>query len=117
MNSKELSQTAGTAPSGVMALDSANIGWDVVDFAQHQIQIGNLDPGDTATLHTSSPAPDNDAYVAVQQVLGSDSSDHMIVLNPDSGRHQKLKVVFSNTSGSANVVINSHYSAAHHFAR
>ena len=113
MNVKSLVQTAGTAPSGVMLLNNANIGWDVIDFAQHQIQIDELDSGETATLHTSAPASD----VAVQQVLGSDAANHMIVLSPESGRHQKLKVVFSNTSGNAKVTINSHISAISKFAR
>tara|TARA_R110000824_G_scaffold336381_1_gene522896 strand:- start:778 stop:1131 length:354 start_codon:yes stop_codon:yes gene_type:complete len=117
MNVKSLVQTAGTAPSGVMLLNNANIGWDVIDFAQHQIQIDELDSGETATLHTSAPASDNDNYVAVQQVLGSDAANHMIVLSPESGRHQKLKVVFSNTSGNAKVTINSHISAISKFAR
>tara|TARA_R110000824_G_scaffold30049_1_gene99235 strand:- start:4 stop:375 length:372 start_codon:yes stop_codon:yes gene_type:complete len=110
MQYKSLSQSGAT-----MQLNNANIGYDTLDFAQHQIQISGLASGETATLHTASPASDNDSYVAVQEVLGSDAANHMIVLSPESGRHQKLKIVFSNGSGSAVVVINSMMGASHAF--
>ena len=116
MNAVEISQDGTTAPAGVMTLNSSTVGWKVVDFAQHQVQISGLAGGETATLHTISPESRSGQWVKVQEVLGTDAATHMIVLTPDSGRHANLKIVFSNTSGSALVVLGSHYSAAHRFA-
>jgi len=116
MNSKEITQSGSTAPAGVMTLNNSQLGWRVSDYAQHQVQIGVLASGETATLYTISPSARTGQWVKVQEVLGSDASTHMIVLTPDSGRHANLKVEFSNTSGSALVTVGSHYSAAHHFA-
>ena len=113
MNNKTLNQA--TAGGATVLLNNANLGWNVIDFAQHQIQIQGLASGETATLYTSAPASDNDVYVKVQEVLGSDAATHMIILSPESGRHQKLKVVFSNGSGSAAVIVNSHISASRYF--
>ena len=116
MNAVEISQTSSTAPSGVMTLNASTVGWEVKDYAQHQVQISGLSGGETATLYTISPESRSGQWVKVQEVLGTDAATHMVVLTPDSGRHANLKVEFSNTSGSALVVLNSHYSAAHHFA-
>jgi len=111
MHAIELSQDGATT-----TLNLATVGWAVKDYAQHQVQISGLTSGQTATLYTISPESRTGQWVEVKEVSGTDAAAHMIVLTPDSGRHANLKIEFSASGGSALIVLNSHYSASHHFA-
>lgn len=117
MQSKAITQSGSTAPAGVMTLDEAALGWNPANYAQHQVQISGLDSADTATLQTRAPSAGASNWMAVQQVVGDGSANHMIVLNPDSGRHAALRIVFSDASGTCEVAFGSHMSSAGKFAR
>ena len=99
-----------------MLLDESALGWDPSIFAQHQVQISDLGAADTATLQTRAPAAGAAKWAAVQQVVGDGSTNHMIILSPESGRHAALRIVFSNASGTCEVAFGSHKSASGQFA-
>ena len=99
-----------------MTLNLATVGWDLSQYAQHQVQISELANTETATLQTQAPSASSSNWVDVQQVVGdSDGTNHMIVLSPQSGRHAAVRITFSNGSGSAEVAIGSHISADRYF--
>ena len=112
MQSKAITQSSAT-----MTLDETALGWNPANYAQHQVQISGLGAADTATLQTQAPGADSANWVAVQQVVGDGTVNHMVVLTPDSGRHAALRVVFSNASGTCEVAFGSHMSGAIKFAR
>ena len=111
MQSKAITQSGTT-----MTLDEAALGWNPANYAQHQVQISGLGAAKTATLQTRAPSAGASNWMAVQQVVGDGSTNHMIVLNPDSGRHAALRIVFSDT-GTCEVAFGSHMSSAGKFAR
>ena len=112
MQSKAITQSSAT-----MTLDETALGGNPANYAQHQVQISGLDAADTATLQTRAPGAGASNWAAVQQVVGDGSTNHMIVLNPDSGRHAALRIVFSDASGTCEVAFGSHMSGAIKFAR
>ena len=117
MQSKAITQSGTTAPAGVMTLDESALGWNPAKYAQHQIQVSGLASANTATLQTRAPSAGASNWADVQQLVGDGSTNHMIVLTPESGRHAALRVVFSNTSGTCEVAFGSHMSASGKFVR
>ena len=110
MQSKAITQSSAT-----MLLDESALGWDPSNYAQHQVQISSLAASDTATLQTRAPSAGASNWADVQQVVGDGSTNHMIILSPESGRHAALRMVFSNASGTCEVAFGSHKSSSHAF--
>lgn len=96
-------------------LNSSALGWAPLDYAQHQFQVTGLGASVTATLYTISPGARSGQWVKVKDLFGADSSSHMVILTPDSGRHEQFKIEFSSGSG-AMVCVNAHISASVEFA-
>ena len=104
-----------TQDSSSHTLSSSNLTWDPLNYAQHQFQITSLGASVTATLYTISPGAESGAWVKVKDLFGADSSSHMLILTPDSGRHAQFKIDFSSGTG-AKVCVNAHISASGEFA-